>query len=206
MDAVTKRIGEAYPKSNKGWGAIVEPLKNDFLDQDTKTSLWLLLGAVSFVLLIASVNVANLLLARGTARQREVAVRISIGASSGQLFRQLLTESLTLALMGGALGVALSFILLKLMMTLMPEGTLPSEADVRLSLPVLLFTLATTVLAGILFGCCARVAGDRRRSEREFEEGRPIGEQRASRAAERAGSHGVCVGPFPAGGRGFDGT
>ena len=152
MDAVAKRIGDAYPKSNKGWGATVEPLKNDFLDSDTKTSLWLLLGAVSFVLLIASVNVANLLLARGTARQREVALRISIGASQGQLFRQLLTESLTLALVGGALGIALSFILLKITMSLMPPSTLPSEADVRLSVPVLLFTLATTILAGLLFG------------------------------------------------------
>ena len=153
MNAVTKHIGDVYPKSNKGWGAKVEPLQNDFLSPDTKTSLWLLLGAVSFVLLIASVNVANLLLARGTARQREVAVRISIGASPGQLFRQLLTESLTLAFLGGVLGVALSFILLKITMALMPPSTLPSEADVRLSLPVLMFTLATTVIAGVLFGC-----------------------------------------------------
>ena len=153
MNAVTKHIGEAYPKSNKGWGAMVEPLQNDFLSKDTKSGLWLLLGAVGFVLLIASVNVANLLLARGTARQREVAVRVSIGASQWQLFRQLLTESLTLALVGGALGVGLSAILLKLIMAMMPQGTLPSEANVHLSLPVLLFTLATTVLAGILFGC-----------------------------------------------------
>jgi len=153
MNAVTAHIGQAYPKSNKGWGAMVDPLKNDFLDPDTKTSLWLLLGAVSFVLLIASVNVANLLLARGTARQREVAVRISIGASPGQLFRQLLTESLTLAMLGGVLGIGLSYVFLKLVMSLMPPGTLPSEADVHLSVPVLLFTLATTVLAGMLFGC-----------------------------------------------------
>ncbi len=153
MNAVTKRIGEAYPKSNKGWGARVDPLKNDFLDPDTKTSLWLLLGAVSFVLLIASVNVANLLLARGTARQREIAVRVSLGASPRQLFRQLLTESLTLAVVGGALGVALSWILLKVATAVMPTSTLPSEADVHLSVPVLLFTLATTIAAGILFGC-----------------------------------------------------
>jgi putative ABC transport system permease protein len=124
MNAVTAHIGQAYPKSNKGWGAMVDPLKNDFLDPDTKTSLWLLLGAVSFVLLIASVNVANLLLARGTARQREVAVRISVGASPGQLFRQLLTESLTLAMLGGVLGIGLSYVLLKLVMSLMPPGTL----------------------------------------------------------------------------------
>ena len=153
MNEVTRRIGQVYPKSNKGWGAKVEPLQNDFLSPDTRTSLWLLLGAVSFVLLIASVNVANLLLARGTARQREVAVRVSIGASSAQLFRQLLTESLTLALLGGALGVALSLLLLKVATALMPASTLPSEADVRLSLPVLLFTLATTLITGILFGC-----------------------------------------------------
>ncbi len=153
MEAVTKHIAEAYPSSNKGWSASVEPLKNNFLSRDTIKGLWLLLGAVVFVLLIACVNVANLLLARGFARQREIAVRASMGASGGRLFGQLLAESLALAFAGGALGVTLASILLKVIIAAMPPYTLPSEADVRLSVPVLLFTLAAALLSGVIFGC-----------------------------------------------------
>ncbi|HUL15301.1 MAG TPA: ABC transporter permease [Terriglobales bacterium] len=153
MDAVTKHIAQVYPKSDQGWGASVEPLHNDFLDRDVIRALWLLLGAVGFVLLIACANVANLFLARGATRQREVAVRASVGAGQLQLFRQFLTESLALALLGGAAGVGLAWALLKLIVAMMPPDTLPSEADVRLNLPVLLFTLGACVIAGLLFGC-----------------------------------------------------
>ncbi len=153
MEAVTRHIAEAYPSSNKGWSATVEPLKNNFLSRDTIRGLWLLLGAVCFVLLIACVNVANLLLARGFARQREIAVRASLGASGARLFGQLLAESLILALAGGVLGVALASILLKVIIATMPLYTLPSEADVRLSVPVLIFTLASALLSGVIFGC-----------------------------------------------------
>jgi putative ABC transport system permease protein len=153
MDSVTRHIAETYPKSNQGWGATVEPLQNDFLDKGTKRSLWMLLGAVAFVLLIACANVANLLLARGTVRQKEVAVRSSLGATRGQLFSQFLTESLALAAIGGALGIGLAWGLLQVIVALLPPFTLPSEADVRLNIPVLLFTLAATMFAGVLFGC-----------------------------------------------------
>ncbi len=153
MESVTKHIAEAYPKSNQGWGASIEPLQNDFLDPDTIRALWMLLGAVGFVLLIACANVANLLLARGTARQREVAVRGALGASRGQLFTQFLTESVALAAFGGVLGVGLAWAFFKLIVAIMPPFTLPSEAEIRLSIPVLLFTLAATMLSGILFGC-----------------------------------------------------
>jgi putative ABC transport system permease protein len=153
MDSVTRHIAEVYPKSNQGWGATVEPLQNDFLSRDTRRALWMLLGAVGFVLLIACANVANLLLARGTVRQREIAVRASLGATRRELFRQLLTESLALAAIGGALGVGLAWALLRAIVALMPPYTLPSEAEVGLNAPVLLFTLGATVLAGVLFGC-----------------------------------------------------
>jgi putative ABC transport system permease protein len=153
LASVTKHIAEEFPKSNQGWGASIEPLQNDFLNRDTIRALWILLGAVAFVLLIACANVANLLLARGTSRQREVAVRGALGATRSQLFSQFLTESLALATIGGALGVGLAWAFLKAIIALMPPFTLPSEADVTLNIPVLLFTMAATMLAGVLFGC-----------------------------------------------------
>jgi putative ABC transport system permease protein len=153
MDSVTRHIAEVYPKSNKGWSAAVEPLKNDFISKDLIKNIWLLMGGVGFILLIACVNVANLLLARGTVRQKEIAVRASLGATRGQLFAQFLTESLALSLIGGVLGVSLAWGLLKVIVSLIPPFTLPSEADIRVNLPVLFFSLAATLLAGVLFGC-----------------------------------------------------
>jgi putative ABC transport system permease protein len=153
MQAVTRQLATDYPKSNTGWGVSVEPLKNNFLPRETQSSLWLLLGVVGFVLLIACVNVANLMLARGTSRQRELAVRASIGAGRGRLFAQLLSESLVLSLLGGLIGVALSSVIVRVIVAIMPPDTLPYEADLTLNVPVLVFTLAVSCLSGVLFGC-----------------------------------------------------
>jgi putative ABC transport system permease protein len=153
MDAVTSHIAAAYPKSNKGWGSFVEPLKNDFLPSERKLTLWLLLGAVAFVLLIACVNVANLLLAKSMTRQKEVAIRSALGATPKTIFAQLLTESLLLAIVGGLLGIGVGFAMLRGLVAVMPENTLPIEADLRLNLPILFFTLATTTFAGLIVGC-----------------------------------------------------
>ncbi len=153
MDAVTARLAAIYPKSDKGWSASVEPFKNDFIPSDRIMMLWLLLGAVAFVLLIACVNVANLMLARSLSRQKEMAVRSALGAKPAALFLQLLMESLLLATAGGALGVAVGYGMLQGLIAVTPSNTLPSEADLRLNLPVLLFTLAVTTVAGVLFGC-----------------------------------------------------
>ena len=152
MVAVAKQIATEFPASNTGWSASVEPLKNNFLSPNLISALWMMLGAVGFVLLIACANVANLLLARGTTRQREVAVRSSMGASRGRLFAQFLTESVVLATIGGVVGLALAYVLLEMIMALMPDGTLPSEADVRLNVRMLLFTLGVSVVSGVLFG------------------------------------------------------
>ncbi|MGC2656878.1 MAG: ABC transporter permease [Bryobacteraceae bacterium] len=153
MTNVTAHIAAEHPKSNSGWGASVEPLQNDFLPKDRIQTLWLLLGAVGFVLLIACVNVANLLLAKGTARQREVAVRSSLGASRRQIFGQFLTESVLFALLGGALGVGVAKMLLHALIVVMPQGTLPSEASLQLDFGILAVALGATVLCGLLFGC-----------------------------------------------------
>ncbi len=161
MVAVAKRLADDFPKSNTGWSASVEPLQNNFLSQNTITGLWLLLGAVGFVLLIACANVANLLLARGAARQRELAVRGALGATRAVIVRQFLTESVVLATLGGVVGVALAAGLLRGIMSLMPEYTLPSEADVRLSLPVLAFTVLASTVSGLLFGAAPAWQGAR---------------------------------------------
>jgi putative ABC transport system permease protein len=152
MEGVAKRLAVTYPDSNAGWSVKVEPLKNAFTSPGTIRGLWLLMGAVGFVLLIACVNVANLLLARGAARQREMAVRSSLGATRAQLFTQLLTESLTLALLGGLLGAFCSWGILKAVVAILPPYSIPTEADIRLSLPVLAFTFAATTVAGVLCG------------------------------------------------------
>ncbi len=153
MEMIAGQLAEEHPKSNTNWSISVEPLHNNFLPDTTIKNLWMLLGTVSFLLLIACANVANLLLARGTARQKEVAVRAALGATRARLFWQFLTESLTLALMGGVLGVLLSVVITDVIVAIMPPFMLPAEADVRLSIPVLLFTIASTILTGLLFGC-----------------------------------------------------
>src|SRR5579864_821061 len=153
MDAVTAHIAAAYPVSNKGWGASVEPLQNDFLPHERIRNLWLLLGAVGFVLLIACVNIANLLLAKGAARLKEIAIRSSVGADRRQIFAQFLTESVVLALIGGGLGIGLGAGLLRAILSIVPEGILPSEANFQLDIHVLAVALAATTLAGLLFGC-----------------------------------------------------
>ncbi len=152
MDAVTKHIAEVYPRSDKGWGAYVEPLKNDFMPKERIQMLWLLLGAVGFVLLIACVNVANLLLARGMTRHKEMAVRSALGAGRKTIYGQLLTESVLLALAGGVLGVGVGYGMLQGLIAVMPQDTLPYEANLRLNLPILLFTVLATTVAGLMAG------------------------------------------------------
>jgi putative ABC transport system permease protein len=154
MTMIVQRIAQAYPKTNEGLTVSVEPLKDDFLPSSTKLGLWLMMGSVCFVLLIACVNIANLLLAWGTSRRKEIAVRLSHGATRGRIFRQFLCESLGLATIGGLLGVFLAFGILNGLIALMPRNDLgiPYEADPHLSVPVLLFTLGATMLSGLLFG------------------------------------------------------
>ena len=154
MDTIAAQLQSEFPRSNGNRSISVEPLHLDFVTPETRRNLWLLLAAVGFLLLIACVNVANLLLARGTARQREVALRAALGASRARLFTQFLTESLVLAIIGGALGVLLAVTILDGIEAVMPPvGTmLPSEANIRISVPVLLFTIGVSTLAGLLFG------------------------------------------------------
>lgn len=153
MRAVAAHVAAAYPQSNKNYSAVVEPLQNDFIGDDTKQALLLMLGAVGFVLLIACANIANLQISRGAMRQREVAIRSAVGATRRDVFVQFVIESLVLAFLGGALGIALGSAMLRGFVALLPFDTLPSEADFRLNLPVLLVSIAATTVAGLLAGC-----------------------------------------------------
>ena len=150
MDEVTRNLIAAYPDTDKGIGATVFPLKQDMLGE-VRPLLLLLLGAVCFVLLIACVNVANLVLARSTSRAREFAIRAALGAGKGRLIRQLLTESILLGIAGGGLGLLLAIWATRIALQHLPV-TLPRAAGVGIDARVLLFTIAISVGVGIIFG------------------------------------------------------
>ncbi len=144
------RLAQAYPFFNKDAGIAVNQILDDTVG-NLRPALGILLGAVAFVLLIACANVANLLLAKATARQREIAIRNSLGAARSRIFRQMLTESLLLSTAGGAAGLLLAYATLRAMLALAPAN-LPRLNEVALDWRALGFTLAVSILCGILFG------------------------------------------------------
>ncbi len=152
MDAIGARIAHDYPDSNKGWGVSIDRFSEQLIGRQVRTYLYVLLAAVGMVLLIGCVNLANLTLARGTVREREIAIRSSLGAGRWRLVRQLLTESILLSIGGGAFGVVLGYVTMSALRAAVPRFTLPPEADVTMDSGVLLFALAVSVLTGILFG------------------------------------------------------
>jgi predicted permease len=150
LSLMARRLAEQYPKDDAGRGMVAYPLRHELVGE-VRSTLWLLLGAVSLVLLIACVNVASLLLAQAVSRERELAMRVALGASRNRLMRQCLTESGVLGLSGGALGVALAAIGFRPFVALWP-GRLPRAEEIHLDWHVLVFALAASLLSGTLFG------------------------------------------------------
>jgi putative ABC transport system permease protein len=167
LEGVAGRLATAYPDTNQGWGVVVESYGNTIATADLHRSLYLAVTAAGIVLLIACVNVANMLLAWALARDREIVVRLALGAAPLRLVRQLLTESVFLSTIGGGLGVAVGYgamSLLRAVLTALPVriGTLPmllpADAAVQLDARVLLFAVGVALVCGVLFGLAPALA------------------------------------------------
>jgi putative ABC transport system permease protein len=152
MNAIGARIAQQYPDTNKGWGVAVQRFSDVLVGRDARTALYILMAAAGLVLLTACVNLANLALARGAVREREVAVRASLGAGQWALMRQFLVESLLLSLCGGVAGVALGYVTMRWLTSQIPPNSFPAEITVQLDGRVLLFALALSVVTSLLFG------------------------------------------------------
>jgi predicted permease len=150
LSLIARHLADEYPKSNAGLGMLAHPLQRELVG-DVGSTLWLLLSAVGLVLLIACVNIASILLARAVSRERELAVRVALGAGRGRLARQCLTESAALGLGGGLLGVLLAAMSIRPFVAFWP-GSLPRSQEVHLDWRVLLFAIIVSLLTGIVFG------------------------------------------------------
>jgi predicted permease len=150
MTTISQRLEKAYPEDDKGWGAVVNSMREETVGS-VRPALLMMLGAVAFVLLIACANVANLILARTFARRKEIAIRSAVGASRSRVIQQLLSESLILSLCGGALGLLAARFGIELLLKFFADK-LPRMGEIGLDGPVLAFTFGLSILTGILSG------------------------------------------------------
>ncbi len=169
MSTIQNRLGQLYPEANKGLGTEVVSLKRQFVGY-VEGTLFLLLGAVGLVLLIACGNVANLLLARSAARTREFAIRSALGANRARVVRQLLTESVLLSLAGGGCGLLVALWGVKPVLAAVP-GSLPRSGEIGLNIPVLLFALGVAIAVGVVFGLAPALKSSKSNVQDALKEG-----------------------------------
>ena len=161
MDAIGARIAHDYPDSNKGWSVAVDRLSDVVVGKQLRKSLYVLLGAVAMVLLIGCANLANLTLARATVRDREVAIRSSLGAGRWRLVRQFLTENVLLSVCGGVLGLGTGYLTFAALKAAVPPFSFPREANIEMDSRVLLFAVVISLITGVLFGLAPAVQATR---------------------------------------------
>ncbi len=152
MDVVGQRIAEAYPDSNKDWSVAIDRLSEILVGPQLRTAVIVLFAATGFVLLIGCANLASLALARGVSREREIAVRASLGAGRWRIARQFLTENVALSICGGIVGIGIGYAAMRWIKSMIPPFGLPAEVDIRMDGSVMLFALAVAVVTGLLFG------------------------------------------------------
>ena len=169
LNLIAAQLEQTYPDTNSGWTTRLAPLREQILG-DVSKPLMVLLGATVFVLLIACVNVANLLLARAAARRREMALRTALGAGRRRLARQLFTESILLAVIAGVVGIGLAFLAVKGLVLMAPPGT-PRIEEVGLDGRVLVIMLLVSVVTGVLFGLAPAIHASRREVNETLKEG-----------------------------------
>jgi putative ABC transport system permease protein len=180
LETVARRLEEQHPATNRDAGIAIVPLAEHIVGS-VRLPLLVLLGAVGFILLIACLNIANLLLARASTRRREVAVRLALGAGRPGLVRLLLTESLLYALAGGALGLLVARWGIDLLLALVPQGRLPVDG-VALEWPVVAFTAAVSIAAGLVFGSAPALQASSSEVAGSLKEGGPsVGSRRLGR-------------------------
>jgi predicted permease len=167
--SIASVLAQQYPKTNAGRSVKVVPMKDDMVGY-IQSTLLLLVAAVGFVLIVACANVANLLLARSTARKREFAIRTALGAERGRIVRQLLTESVLLSMGGAAIGLLLARWGTRLALAAAP-GSLPRSTEIGIDPYVLLFTLAVSIVTGILFGLAPAFLGANANPQESLKEG-----------------------------------
>jgi ABC-type antimicrobial peptide transport system permease subunit len=150
MNAISTRLAQQYPEDDKGWGAVVIPLREQLVS-DVRPALLILLGAVAFVLLIACANVANLVLAKTFGRRKEIAIRVALGATGSRVVQQILAETLLMSLAGGALGLLLARFGIALTLKFLSDN-LPKSTEVSLDAFVLVFTVFISIVTGVIAG------------------------------------------------------
>jgi len=187
LSAISTRLEQLYPEDDKGWGAIIQPLREQLVG-DVRPALLVLLGAVAFVLLIACANVANLVLAKTLGRRKEIAIRTALGASRFVVLRQILSETVLLSVAGGTLGLILAGFGITLIVKVLGDQ-IPAFMQITLDIPVLAFTLLLSVVAGVLAGLIPSV----RFTRTDVNEALKQGQSRGTSDARGGGTRRILV-------------